>query len=106
MKQSNIAYLVVTDEIAQKKYRKDGIEKSMEVQICDLFMPDRRHPVDYELPTGGEPKKPGIYYPSHETYYLGQYGLNARKYISWISAEELQKELQALIKPQPAVKAA
>ena len=105
MNKSNLMYLVVTDEVDSKTFTPRGKDQiTINFQICDLYSPDRRHPVDYEL-SYFQPQDmlpPGIYYPSHESFTVGKYGLEPSKYPKWISAQDLKEELELLIKNKPA----
>lgn len=98
-----LTILEVTDQIDSRSYydKKEQKQKSVQYQVCDLHVPDKRHPVDYEL-TYFDPERmlePGLYYPSHESFYLGKFGLESGKYIRWIPIDDLKEKLQAIKKP-------
>lgn len=43
-----ILELFVTEEVGKASYMKNGESKTRSYQVCDLYMPGSRHPVDYE----------------------------------------------------------
>lgn len=89
-----LMYLVPTDQVISKVVGAKDNRRELHFQICDLHLPHKRNPVDYEYNVEEAPQL-----RAGERYYLdqsrgfstNQYGsLELNKYqINWCTEEEL-----------------
>ena len=94
-----LMHLEPTDEVITKLVGPPDSRREEQFQLCDLFMPGKRNPIDYEYNIEGKSRlSTGVkyYLDNGSGFTINQYGsLEMNRYrVAWMDENELIESLQ------------
>lgn len=97
----NIPHLIPTASIKTIEVGPPDKRRQITVQVCDLFLPERRHPLDYEYNVqDGQLAAGEIHFLTGDNLFqTNRYGVELNTYgVRWLSAKEYYEQITALLK--------